>query len=105
MLSLGDMKPLSLRQLETLIWTNLFLVSRREISASEMISRVLDTIIDGETISSFHGDANALRDYFRRKYDPVEDHISFFHPGLDFSFFTLTCAIFTGCYWQMWLLL
>ncbi|KAE9383933.1 hypothetical protein BT96DRAFT_1008618 [Gymnopus androsaceus JB14] len=37
MMSLGDIKPASLREIETLIWRNLYLVAQCQLSAEEMM--------------------------------------------------------------------
>ncbi|KAE9389205.1 hypothetical protein BT96DRAFT_947038 [Gymnopus androsaceus JB14] len=80
MLSLGDIKPASLREIETLIWKNLYLVARCQLSPQEMMDRVLDHIVEPQELESFKYDREKLRTYLNKKFDPIRDHTSFFHP-------------------------
>jgi len=81
MMSLGDIKPASLREIETLIWKNLYLVARCQISAEEMMDRVLDSIVEPKLLGSFRPNKTELHDYFKEKFDPIRDHTGFFFPG------------------------
>lgn len=80
-MSLGDIKPESLREIESLIWKDLYLVARCELSAEEMMQHVLDNIVDPERLASFRLDKSQLRNYFKEKYQPMRDHTGFFLPG------------------------
>ncbi|KAF5341461.1 hypothetical protein D9757_015295 [Collybiopsis confluens] len=86
LLTLGDMKPDKLRKIETLIWRNLVLVSRRQITAETMIDRVLDFVIPPETLSTFRTQEakfkQDLRKYFSNSFNEHEDNIAFFFPDL-----------------------
>lgn len=80
-MSLGDIKPPSLRKIESLIWKNLYLVARCQLSAEDMMHCVLNSIVDAETLDSFNGDKHKLHRYFKEKFDPIVAHTSFFFPG------------------------
>jgi hypothetical protein len=84
LLCLGDIKPHSLRELETLIWKKLLLVSQRKITPQKMIDLVLDSVVDANTLVSFRLSNHALHKYINAKFDPVRDHTSFFFPGTGF---------------------
>ena len=79
MMSLGDIKPASLREIETLIWRNLYLVARCQLSAEEMMHRVLDTIVDAPILIS--GNKDELNTFFANKFGSIENHTGFFFPG------------------------
>lgn len=81
MLSLGDIKPASLREIETIIWKNLYLVARCQLDAQAMMDRVLDHIVEPQELQKFKFDKEKLRMYLNKKFDPIRDHTSFFHPG------------------------
>lgn len=81
MMNLGDIKPRSLREIEALIWKNLYLVARCELTAKEMMDRVLDSIVNPELLDSFRKDRHKLRKHFKEKFDPIRDHTGFFFPG------------------------
>ncbi|KAF5343519.1 hypothetical protein D9757_014940 [Collybiopsis confluens] len=85
MLMLGDIKPPSLRDLENLIWENLFLVSRRQLLPEALVDRVLDSIIDPSILQNL--DNRALHEYFKAKFDPIRDYTGFFFPGIQVCFF------------------
>lgn len=88
MMCLGDIKPASLREIETLIWKNLYLVARCQLSAEEMIDRVLDSIVEPHVFQSFNKDKAKLHDFLQKKFHPIRDHTSFFFPGEDFPLFS-----------------
>lgn len=81
LMSLGDIKPASLRETETLIWKDLYLVARCQLSAEEMFNHVLDHIVPSQDLESFRLDKHRLHRYFKAKYDPIRDHTSFFLLG------------------------
>ncbi|KIK51249.1 hypothetical protein GYMLUDRAFT_64930 [Collybiopsis luxurians FD-317 M1] len=81
MLSLGDIKPAYLLQLETLIWKNLVLISRCKITAETMIDNVLNSIVDHNTFASFRGNIESFRAHFWKQFDPVKHHTSFLDLG------------------------
>lgn len=74
-------KPASLRETETLIWKDLYLVARCQLSAEEMFNHVLDHILPSQDLESFRLDKHRLHRYFKAKYDPIRDHTSFFLLG------------------------
>lgn len=80
-MSLGDVKPASLRKIETVIWKNLYLVARCQLTATEMMNRVLDNIVDPQELAGFHFDKVKFREFFKKKYDHMDHHTSFFFPG------------------------
>lgn len=80
-MSLGDIKPASLREIETLIWKNLYHVARCELSAEDMMHNVLNSIIKPQILDSFHGDKHQLHGHFKEKFDSIDDHTGFFFPG------------------------
>lgn len=80
-MSLGDIKPASLREIESLIWKDLYLVARCQLSAEEMMEHVLGTIVEPELLESFRMDKFKLRKHLKEKYDPIRDYTSFFYPG------------------------
>lgn len=80
-MSLGDIKPESLREIESLIWKDLYLVARCQLSAEKMMEHVLGNIVDPELLASFRLDKSKLRNEFKKKYDPIRDHTGFFFPG------------------------
>ena len=75
------MKPVSLRELETTIWKNLFLVARCKLDAETMVDHVLDSIITPSVLNTFQGITSRLHQHFVTAFDPIRDHISFFLPG------------------------
>lgn len=85
MLTLGDIKPDSLRRIETLIWQQLILVSRRSITAETMVDRVLASIVPPHILSNFRPQGakfkQDVRKYFAESFDELNDHTSFFFPG------------------------
>lgn len=81
MMSLGDIKPASLREIETLIWKNLYLVARCQLTPEEMMNRVLDSIIEPDIFDSFYKDKARLHDFLQKKFHPIRDYTSFFFPG------------------------
>lgn len=89
-MSLGDIKPLSLRKIESTIWRNLYLVARCKLSAKEMVDHVLDSIVNPATLDSFGHDKTELRAFFKREFKPIRDHTSFFFPGKVYS----PCVVF-----------
>lgn len=80
-MSLGDIKPASLRAIETVIWKNLYLVARCKLSAVEMMNNVLDSIVEPTVLDTFHFDKMKFRSFFKDKFDPILDHTGFFFPG------------------------
>lgn len=50
---LGDVKPASLREIEVLIWKDLFLVAQCKLSAEDMLNHVLGEIVDPVVLASF----------------------------------------------------
>lgn len=85
-MSLGDIKPASLREIETLIWRDLYLVARCQLSAEDMMEHVLGTIVKPELLASFRLNKVKLREHLREKYQPIRDHTGFFFPGELYSF-------------------
>ena len=81
-MSLGDIKPESLRLLESLIWKHLLQVVRCEISPADMVNIILDTVVPPAVLSGFCLNQVALRDHFDEKFDATRDHTDFFHPGI-----------------------
>lgn len=81
MMSLGDIKPASLQVIETVIWTNLYLVARCQLSAVEMMNNVLDSVVEPTVLDAFHFDKMKFRSFFKDKFDPILDHTGFFFPG------------------------
>lgn len=79
-MSLGDIKPASLLEVESLIWKDLYLVARCRLSPDDMVQHVLDHIIDTNSLESLGRDKHRLRQYFKDKYDPIRDHMDFFQP-------------------------
>lgn len=80
-MSLGDIKPDSLREIESLIWKDLYLVARCQLTAEKMMEHVLGSIVEPDVLASFRLDKFKLRDHFKTKYDPIRDHTGFFFPG------------------------
>lgn len=80
-MSLGDVKPASLRKIESFIWKNLYLVARCQLSAEDMMHCVLDSIVKPEILDSFKGDKHELHRHFKKEFDPIDDHTGFFFPG------------------------
>lgn len=80
-MSLGDVKPASLRNIESLIWKDLYLVARRQLSAEDMMEDVLGTVVPPERQASFRLNKTKLREHLREKYQPILDHTGFFFPG------------------------
>lgn len=85
-MSLGDIKPESLRTIESFIWKNLFLVARNQISAEDMMECVLRKFVEPEDLDSFRRDKHRLRRHFKEKFDPIQYHTSFFFPGVYYNF-------------------
>lgn len=92
MLSLGNIRPASLRNIEALIWKDLVLVSEQRLTAQEMIDHILDNIIDPETLASFNCMNKPLHSYLWSKFDPLKDHLSFFFPGNTVSLIAYFCS-------------
>lgn len=80
-MTIGDVKPLSLRELESDIWKYLYLVSRGEMQAERMVEIVLDSMVEPPVLNSFRFDKEALFKHFREKFDPIRDHTGFFFAG------------------------
>lgn len=80
-MSLGDIKPDSLCEIESLIWKYLYLVAQCQLSAEKMMEHVLDNIVDPELLASFWLDKSKLQNKFKKKYEPIHDHTGFFFPG------------------------
>lgn len=78
---LGDVKPASLREIEVLIWKDLFLVTQCKLSAEDMLNHVLGEIVDPVVLVSFRMDRHKLRDHFQEKFQPKRDHLGFFIPS------------------------
>lgn len=95
MMSLGDIKPLSLRKIESTIWRNLYLVAQCKLSAKEMVDHVLNSIVDPATLKSFGHDKTELCAFFKREFEPICDHMSFFFPGKVYSSFVVLIALNT----------
>ncbi|KAF5361225.1 hypothetical protein D9757_013232 [Collybiopsis confluens] len=93
MLTLGDIKPPSLRDLENLIWENLFLVSRRQLLPEALVDRVLDSIIDPSILQNL--DNRALHKYFKAKFDPIHAGAVIKHEPTN-AFFEMPQASFSG---------
>lgn len=90
-MSLGDVKPPSLRKIESLIWKDLYLVARCQLSAEDMMEHVLGTVVRPERQASFRLNKAKLREYLREKYQPIRDHTGFFFPG-EFNSFTIVLS-------------
>lgn len=102
LMSLGDIKPTSLRETESLIWKDLYLVARCQLSAEDMFNHVIDHIVEPKELESFRLDKHRLRRYFAAKYDPIKDHIGFFLPG---KCIDSQVALSTNSSMQLWPLL
>ena len=59
----------------------LFGVARCEITAEEMVDRVLDSVMDPNVLESCCHDPRKVHDYFCQKFNAIRDHIGFFFPG------------------------
>jgi len=81
---LGDIKPKSLRKIETLIWQDLFAVARCQLDPEQMADHVLDSIVEPAVLEKMSRSKHALRQHFKTNFDPVLDHTSFFFPGMFF---------------------
>lgn len=81
LMSFGDIKPASLRRVETLIWKYLYLVARNQMPAEEMLEHVIHSIVPQEVLENFGRDKYRLRCYFKENFDAIRDHTSFFFPG------------------------
>jgi len=46
------------------------------------MDRVLDHIVEPQELESLRYDREKLRTYLNKKFDPIRDHTSFFHPGM-----------------------
>lgn len=90
-MSFGDIKPPSLRRVETLIWKYLYLVARNQMKPEEMMELVIHSIVPQEVLENFGRDKHRLRRYFRENFDPIRDHTSFFFPGAFFTFRFHSC--------------
>lgn len=77
----GDTKPEPLRKIEALIWKNLYLVARCRMTPADLMNIVLDSIVDPTVLEGFHMDKIKFRDYFKTRFDSIENHKSYFFPG------------------------
>ncbi|KAF5344299.1 hypothetical protein D9757_015377 [Collybiopsis confluens] len=86
LLTLGDMKPEALRSIETYIWRNLSLVSRRQLTAEAMIDLVLDSVVSPDITVAFSGEdarfKKELRKHFASLFEEERDDTSFFFPNV-----------------------
>ncbi|KAF5365357.1 hypothetical protein D9757_013777 [Collybiopsis confluens] len=86
LLTLGDMKPESLRSIETYIWRNLSLVSRRQLTPEAMIDLVLDSVISPKVTATFLSEDTKfkkdLRKHFSSFFDEERDDTLFFFPNV-----------------------
>lgn len=80
-MSIGDVKPASLRALESIIWKNLYLVACCRLSAEDMLKRVLDSVVDPLILASFRQDKHRLHRHFREHFNAIDDYTGFFFPG------------------------
>lgn len=81
MMCVGDTKPAPLRKIEALIWKNLYLVARCRMTPAELMNTVLDSIVEPTVLEGFHMDKIKFRDYFKSRFDSIENHKSYFFPG------------------------
>lgn len=79
------MKPEALRSIETYIWRNLSLVSRRQLTAEAMIDLVLDSVVSPDITVAFSGEdarfKKELRKHFASLFEEERDDTSFFFPS------------------------